>query len=82
MPCPTWKAIAAGIAGGDKYFVHVLLGLFVLGNDIPGTGAQAARRHFHGAVAAAEAAVALAIALNFYNNYQTIDIDRGDKLQG
>ena len=33
-------------------------------------------------LAAAEAAVALAIALNFYNNYQTIDIDRGDKLQG
>ena len=33
-------------------------------------------------LAAAEAAVALAIALNFYNNYQTIDIDKGDKLQG
>ena len=33
-------------------------------------------------LAAAEAAVALAIALNFYNNYQTIDIDRGDKLRG
>ena len=29
-------------------------------------------------LAAAEAAVALAIALNFYNNYQTIDVDRGD----
>ena len=33
-------------------------------------------------LAAAEAAVALAIALNFYNTYQTIDVDRGDKLQG
>ena len=33
-------------------------------------------------LAAAGAAVALAIALNFYNNYQTIDVDRGDKLQG
>ena len=33
-------------------------------------------------LAAAEAAVALAIALNFYNNYQTIDVDRGDQLQG
>ena len=33
-------------------------------------------------LAAAEAAVALAIALHFYNNYQTIDVDRGDKLQG
>ncbi len=33
-------------------------------------------------LAAAEAAVALAIALNFYNNYNSIDIDRGDQLQG
>ena len=33
-------------------------------------------------LAAAEAAVALAIALSFYNNYLTIDVDRGDKLQG
>jgi len=33
-------------------------------------------------LAAAEAAVALAIALNFYNNHLTIDIDRGSELQG
>ena len=33
-------------------------------------------------LAAAEAAVALAIALNFYNNHQTIDVDKGDKLHG
>ena len=33
-------------------------------------------------LAAAEAAVALAIALNFYNNYATIDVDRADRLQG
>jgi len=33
-------------------------------------------------LAAAEAAVALAIALNFYNNYQSIDVDRGDELKG
>ena len=33
-------------------------------------------------LAAAEAAVALAIALNFYNNHLTIDVDRGDDLQG
>jgi len=33
-------------------------------------------------LAAAEAAVALAIALNFYNNHQTIDVDRGDELRG
>ncbi len=33
-------------------------------------------------LAAAEAAVALAIALNFYNNYSTIDVDRGNELHG
>ena len=33
-------------------------------------------------LAAAEAAVALAIALNYYNNYSTIDVDRADELRG
>ena len=33
-------------------------------------------------LAAAEAAVALAIALNFYNNFATIDVDRADELKG
>ncbi len=33
-------------------------------------------------LAAAEAAVALAIALSFYNNHLTIDVDRGDELRG
>jgi NADH:ubiquinone oxidoreductase subunit K len=33
-------------------------------------------------LAAAEAAVALAIALCFYNNHATIDVDRGNELKG
>jgi NADH-quinone oxidoreductase subunit K len=33
-------------------------------------------------LAAAEAAVALAIALNFYNNFNSIDVDRASQLQG
>ena len=33
-------------------------------------------------LAAAEAAVALAIALNYYNNRTTIDVDRADDLKG
>jgi len=33
-------------------------------------------------LAAAEAAVALAIVLNFYNNHDSIDVDRADQLQG
>lgn len=32
-------------------------------------------------LAAAEAAVALAIALNFYNNHSTIDVDRANELK-
>ncbi len=33
-------------------------------------------------LAAAEAAVALAIALSFYNSHATIDVDGGDELKG
>jgi NADH:ubiquinone oxidoreductase subunit K len=33
-------------------------------------------------LAAAEAAVALAIALNFYNTHATIDVDRAEELKG
>lgn len=33
-------------------------------------------------LAAAEAAVALAIVLNFYNNHATVDVDRADELRG
>lgn len=33
-------------------------------------------------LAAAEAAVALAIALCFYNNHATIDVDQGNELKG
>lgn len=33
-------------------------------------------------LAAAEAAVALAITLNYYNNHATVDVDRADELKG
>jgi NADH-quinone oxidoreductase subunit K len=33
-------------------------------------------------LAAAEAAVALAIVLNFYNNHATVDIDSAEELRG
>jgi NADH-quinone oxidoreductase subunit K len=33
-------------------------------------------------LAAAEAAVALAIAMNYYNAHLSIDVDRGDELRG
>lgn len=33
-------------------------------------------------LAAAEAAIAIAIFVNYYNNLATIDVDRGDELSG
>lgn len=33
-------------------------------------------------LAAAEAAIAIAIFMNFYTNLRTIDVDRGDELKG
>src|SRR5215204_4728877 len=33
-------------------------------------------------LAAAEAAVALAITLNFYNNHSTVDVDQANELKG
>lgn len=33
-------------------------------------------------MAAAEAAIALAIVLNFYNNHETVDIDTAEELKG
>lgn len=33
-------------------------------------------------LAAAEAAIALAIVLNFYNNHESVDVDRADQLHG
>ena len=33
-------------------------------------------------LAAAEAAIALAIVLNFYNNHLTVDVDTADELKG
>jgi NADH-quinone oxidoreductase subunit K len=33
-------------------------------------------------LAAAEAAIALAIVLNFYNNHMTVDVDTADELKG
>jgi NADH-quinone oxidoreductase subunit K len=33
-------------------------------------------------MAAAEAAIALAIVLNFYNNHMTVDVDNAEELKG
>jgi|SRR4051812_26019251 NADH:ubiquinone oxidoreductase subunit K len=59
------------VALGSKYLRHDTLGL---------DGELIAL--FVIVLAAAEAAVALAIALNFYNNHTTIDVDHADELKG
>ncbi|MCH7725787.1 MAG: NADH-quinone oxidoreductase subunit NuoK [Planctomycetes bacterium] len=59
------------IAFGSKYFRRETLGL---------DGQLMAM--FVIVLAAAEAAVALAIALNFYNNHATIDVDKANDLKG
>ena len=59
------------VAFGSKYFRSESLGL---------DGQLIAL--FVIVLAAAEAAVALAIALNFYNNHATIDVDQADELKG
>ncbi len=59
------------IAFGSKYLRHDTLGF---------DGQLIAL--FVIVLAAAEAAVALAIALNFYNNHTTIDVDKAEDLKG
>jgi len=59
------------VAFGSRYLRHETLGL---------DGELMAL--FVIVLAAAEAAVALAIALNFYNNHTTIDVDQADDLKG
>ncbi len=59
------------IAFGSKYFREDNLGL---------DGSLIAL--FVIVLAAGEAAVALAIALNFYNNHSTIDVDQAEELKG
>jgi NADH-quinone oxidoreductase subunit K len=61
------------VAFGSKYLQN---GEHTLGPDGP------LMALFVIVLAAAEAAVALAIALNFYNNHDSIDVDRADQLQG
>jgi len=61
----------------------VAFGSEVLRGDAPGLGLDGqVMALFVIVLAAAEAAVALAIALSFYNRRNTIDIDQADQLHG
>ena len=61
------------VAFGSEFFTHRRVNLGLDGQFVA---------MFVIVLAAAEAAVALAIALNFYNNHATVDVDRADELKG
>jgi NADH-quinone oxidoreductase subunit K len=85
--CMATKRNALGVLMGIELVLNgANINFVALGSKILGDGALGLdgplMALFVIVLAAAEAAVALAIALNFYNNYDSIDVDRADQLQG
>ncbi|MFV2067990.1 MAG: NADH-quinone oxidoreductase subunit NuoK [Pirellulales bacterium] len=85
----TTKRNAIGVLMGIELILNganinlVAFGSEVLRGDTPGLGLDGqVMALFVIVLAAAEAAVALAIALSFYNSRATIDIDQADQLHG
>ena len=85
--CMATKRNALGVLMGIELVLNganvnfIALGSRLLRSDSLGLDGQFIAL-FVIVLAAAEAAVALAIALNFYNNSSTIDVDKADKLRG
>jgi len=88
--CMTLKRNALGVLMGIELVLNGANVNFVAFSSPYLQGAGAATLGLDGQVialfvillAAAEAAVALAITLNFYNNHATVDIDRAEDLKG
>lgn len=87
--CMATKRNALGVLMGIELVLNganinfVAFGSEFLRNDPQGLGLDGQLiALFVIVLAAAEAAVALAITLNFYNNYGTVDVDQADELQG
>jgi NADH-quinone oxidoreductase subunit K len=87
--CMTIKRNALGVLMGIELVLNganvnfVALGSPVLNGGRSGIGLDGQLiALFVILLAAAEAAVALAITLNFYNNHATVDVDRADELKG
>jgi NADH-quinone oxidoreductase subunit K len=87
----TLKRNAIGILMGVELILNAAnLNLVAFNRFGPGGSATGGPRLFDGQIftlfvivlAAAEAAVALAIFLNFYNNTQSIDVERAKELKG
>ncbi|MBM4003714.1 MAG: NADH-quinone oxidoreductase subunit NuoK [Planctomycetes bacterium] len=85
--CMATKRNALGVLMGIELVLNganlnfVAFGSRILRSDSLGMDGQLMAL-FVIVLAAAEAAVALAIALNFYNNHASIDVDHADDLKG
>ena len=87
--CMATKRNALGVLMGIELVLNganlnfIAFGSHVLRNDSNSLGLDGQLiAMFVIVLAAAEAAVALAIALNYYNNHDSIDVDRADELLG
>ena len=84
------KRNAIGILIGIELIINgaainmVAFNRFVWGTDAAGEMALHGQMFaiFIIVLAAAEAAIALAIFLNFYNNFNSVDVERADALKG
>ena len=84
------KRNAIGILVGVELVLNAAAVNFVAFNRYAWGGGESGTSQIHGqmfaifiiVLAAAEAAVALAIFLNYYNNFVSIDVDRADELRG
>jgi NADH-quinone oxidoreductase subunit K len=88
--CMATKRNAIGVLMGIELVLNAAnLNLVAFGSPMLHTGAESGLRldgqlmaMFVIVLAAAEAAVALAIVLNYYNNHATVDVDQADDLKG
>jgi len=77
------KRNAVAILVGVEFILNAAnLNLVAFGRYGEGGGQGQVAALFVIVLAAAEAAVALAIFLNFYNSLVTVDVDRGKELKG
>jgi NADH-quinone oxidoreductase subunit K len=84
VACMVMKRNAIGILMGVELILNgANLNFVAFGRYTPSLAVEGPVFALFGIVlAAGEAAVALAIVLNFYNSHATVDVDSGDELQG
>jgi NADH:ubiquinone oxidoreductase subunit K len=84
LACLATKRNAVGALMGVELLLNgANLNLVAFGRYVPGLAVEGPVFALFGIVlAAAEAAVALAIVLSFYNTHTTVDVDSADELKG